>query len=63
MCSLNRSMSLSMFPREPAAGLDATVDYVKVGTANLPVCFFTEYQKKLLLLPLELQKRRVSLWF
>ncbi|KAF3835446.1 hypothetical protein F7725_028004 [Dissostichus mawsoni] len=29
MCSLNRSMSLSMFPREPAAGLDATVDYVK----------------------------------
>lgn len=32
MCSLNRTMSLSVFPREPAASLDATVDYVKVGT-------------------------------
>lgn len=31
MCSLNRTLSLSVFPREPAAGLDATVDYVKVG--------------------------------
>lgn len=31
MCSLNRTLSLSVFPREPAAGLDAAVDYVKVG--------------------------------
>lgn len=37
MCSLNRTMSLSVFPREPAAGLDATVDYVKVGTTNVLV--------------------------
>nr|XP_029133781.1 breast cancer anti-estrogen resistance protein 3 homolog isoform X1 [Labrus bergylta] len=29
MCSLNRTLSLSLFPREPTAGLDATVDYVK----------------------------------
>lgn len=30
-------MSLSVFPREPAAGLDATVDYVKVRTTNMLV--------------------------
>lgn len=28
-------MSLSVFPREPAASLDTTVDYVKVGTTNV----------------------------
>lgn len=38
MCSLNRTVSLCVFPREPAAGLDATVDYVKVGTINVRVC-------------------------
>lgn len=27
-------MSLSVFPREPAAGLDAAVDYVKVGATD-----------------------------
>ena len=37
MCSLNRTMSLSVFPREPAASLDATVDYVKVRTTNMRV--------------------------
>lgn len=30
-------MSLSVFPREPAASLDGTVDYVKVGTTNVHV--------------------------
>lgn len=37
MCSLNRTLSLSVFPREPAASLDTTVDYVKVGTTNVLV--------------------------
>lgn len=32
MCSLNRTLSLSVFPREPAASLDTTMDYVKVRT-------------------------------
>lgn len=35
MCSLNRTLSLSVFPREPAASLDATVDYVKVGKTDV----------------------------
>lgn len=35
MCSLNRTMSLSVFPREPTPGLDTTVDYVKVRTTSL----------------------------
>lgn len=37
MCSLNRTLSLSVFPREPAASLDTTMDYVKVGTTNVLV--------------------------
>lgn len=44
MCSLNRTMSLSVFPREPAAGLDATVDYVKVRT-NVLVCYLQNLGK------------------
>lgn len=31
MFSLNRTISLSVFPRDPVAALDAAVDYVKVG--------------------------------
>lgn len=58
-------MSLSVFPREPAASLDATVDYVKVGTTNVHVHLHITGKLAELWVALQLVKlqTRPALWW